>query len=244
MSTPIWQQLISLVNLDQQCQAIKKSIDGVTLEIDTHRNEIRVFETEITQYSAKVLAEQKAVRDIEHGLKELAARQSQVKNTLENSRTHKEIQSAERELASLSLRYAQLEDGLIRAWHELEGTQKKLTDITAAHEKLISNEEQAITALQEKIKELEMQNTALEDAQEEKIRLLPAEWQTRYRQLKGKVANPIVPLLHQSCSVCYYHVLPQDFARIKRNAVVQCQNCYRYLYYDKATEVANDTASY
>jgi predicted nucleic acid-binding Zn-ribbon protein len=51
--------------------------------------------------------------------------------------------------------------------------------------------------------------------------------------MKGSVPDPIVPVISECCSACYYSVLHQDMVKLKRSGVLLCRSCYRFLYYDE-----------
>ena len=73
----------------------------------------------------------------------------------------------------------------------------------------------------------------IEDAMMQRASLqacVQSELLEKYNTMKLKVNNPVVPLLHDSCSACFYKVSLNDIAALKRHKLLQCKDCFRLLY--------------
>jgi predicted nucleic acid-binding Zn-ribbon protein len=62
--------------------------------------------------------------------------------------------------------------------------------------------------------------------------------------MKHNVPDPIVPVLNECCSACFYAVLYQDMVKLKKAELLPCRNCYRFLYYDEEEQQDTQQASY
>ena len=60
--------------------------------------------------------------------------------------------------------------------------------------------------------------------------VVPAELLDNYEHMRGLVINPVVPVVHNSCSACFYPVPAQDLAILKKGKLLPCKSCYRILY--------------
>jgi predicted nucleic acid-binding Zn-ribbon protein len=53
--------------------------------------------------------------------------------------------------------------------------------------------------------------------------------------------DPIVPVHGTSCSSCFYTIIKQDYANLKKVGMLPCRNCYRLLYLDTDTNTDINT---
>ena len=60
---------------------------------------------------------------------------------------------------------------------------------------------------------------------------LPDEWLGKYEHMRGRVADPVVPVQQDSCSACFYSISSRDLQTLKQGDLLQCKDCYRFLYY-------------
>ena len=54
--------------------------------------------------------------------------------------------------------------------------------------------------------------------------------------MRERVSDPVVPILQGGCSACFYKTPEQDLILLKRNKLLQCKNCYRFLFFEKEAE--------
>ncbi len=59
---------------------------------------------------------------------------------------------------------------------------------------------------------------------------VPAEWLEKYASMRSRVPDPVVPVINGHCSACVYKVSDQDMLMLSRNKLLQCKDCYRFLY--------------
>lgn len=241
---PLWQQLKALIALDQQCveyslhiQELENKLDDLDAKLHTAQAAYAQTNETATLYQTQVTATERKISELDAKEKELKKKEGGIKD-------HKSLMAHQKEVALLQAQRKELEDVLVTVWHQLETAQKQCVLTQKSLE--IAQEEHAIEVARvvQEIDDIETQIEQLEVQQEQELAHLPEEWSTRYRNMRGKVNNPIVPIMGNQCSACYYQILPQDLARIKKNALLPCHNCYRYLYYDPAQEVASQTATY
>jgi predicted nucleic acid-binding Zn-ribbon protein len=56
---------------------------------------------------------------------------------------------------------------------------------------------------------------------------------SRYETMKQRIANPVVPVLKESCSGCFYPLSPAEIGTISKGQLGTCKSCYRLLYITK-----------
>ncbi|HVW99604.1 MAG TPA: hypothetical protein VHA52_04060, partial [Candidatus Babeliaceae bacterium] len=57
-------------------------------------------------------------------------------------------------------------------------------------------------------------------------------WLNRYQSMKNSVENPAVPVIDGQCSACFYTLLPKEIIALERQRLLNCNDCYRFLFKD------------
>lgn len=118
----------------------------------------------------------------------------------------------------------------MQAWHILEATTREYTsksEETTQQIVEIEKTEQEITSKEKVLSESIEQARA---QRPDKEKGLPTEWLEKYAIMRESVSNPVVPVINDSCSACFYSLTAQDLSRVRRNGILQCKQCYRFLY--------------
>ena len=66
--------------------------------------------------------------------------------------------------------------------------------------------------------------------------LVSEELLAKYKQMKERVANPVVPIIKGSCSACFYAVKQSDLTAAQQGGLPICADCYRLLYTSQQSE--------
>lgn len=90
--------------------------------------------------------------------------------------------------------------------------------------------------VQRKIDVFQQELISKEQARDDKEKCVPDEWLEKYSMMRMRVADPVVPVLNTSCSACFYTVTEQGMQQLSRNQLLQCKECYRFLYLEQKDE--------
>lgn len=230
MAQPLWQQLSTLASLDQEIASIALKLQQTTTEI-AHVQEISKnlhSQFEVSQKAWKDL--KKKVAGIDLKIKEIDERFSKKKQALESCSNEKEYKGLKKEIAVLEIEHQDYEDQLVSGWHDLESTEKKRDGKMEAIEQQKNKELAELEVLEEKNEKLQQTHMNTVQQRNDLTQKLQGKWLEIYNKMKNKVSDPIVPALNSSCSSCYYQILHQDLASLRKNALMHCRNCYRLLY--------------
>ncbi len=240
----LWKNLKYLVTIDKQIDELGKNISKTKTILDQDKLDIPKLEKIIKQYQADYAEKNKLVTQEEITSKELKEKEKKERELLEKSANEKEYKALERGLKQVLYKRKKQDDVLINAWHLFEEAKNNI-DVEKP-----KNEEQIINLK----KGIDVQTKAIEDSKNQQNELItqrkvaegtiPQEWLDKYERMRHKVEDPIVPVLGESCSACYYSILRQDLSKLKKAGVLPCRNCYRFLYYDKSEEEESQEAAY
>lgn len=236
MSQLLWKQLVLLTSCDQKIH----SFDQQRSSHKTKISHLQQQNVELLKQKA-VLQEQLQqgeviIRITEGDIEQITLQENRLKKNSTQFTGSKEFSALKNERAALEKKYQKKEEELLRLWHESEGIKKKLHQL----EEQLKSSEQEISAEQEKerdsISESMQEYEQLKNQRISLIATIPDEWKTQYESMKHKVNDPIVAVHNASCGSCFYPLLHQELAVLKRNAVVHCKSCYRFLYYDSTSQ--------
>ena len=184
-----------------------------------------------TKSNEEIFALKKQVDLLELKIKEIDLSEAEKKTALDRVKNQKEYQAVYKELEILGVSRQDEEDRLVSAWHQLEALNKRVVTDKASVEKKLSELRESIIALEGKIAQNLEEEKVLQQERLKKITGIPQQSLERYEKMKGKSLNPIVSIIGSSCSGCYYLILPQDLAKIKKGELLHCRNCHRLLYF-------------
>lgn len=240
MTQTPFEKFIALVEVDQK-------INSLNAQIASYRKKI----TDLVEESqSHLLAHEKIKEKYEHIRKEVDAKElemkildqqeSEKKIKLDRVANHREYQSIKAEIDLLKKSQHDLEESLISIWNQLENSKKELDSSTSAYQQHDAQIKQQIEQHEAQMQDITAQIDELLKTRVEKDQAMPAEWLEKYRIMRSKVSDPVVPVLDGSCSACFYTVSAQDMQDLKRRKLVQCKDCYRLLYLQEAQQLTSE----
>lgn len=234
MTQTPFEQFIALVEVDQKINSLNSSISSHQKKIEALRTELAVNKQVCEKAKTKFDQMRKEVDDKELEMKILDQQESEKKTRLDNVASHKEYQSLKAEIDQLKKKQHDLEEQLMTVWNQLENAKKELDSANNLCQQQEEKLHQEIKQIEEQISKIAAQRDALLQERQQKEPLVPDEWIQKYAIMRAKVTDPVVPVINESCSACFYKVSTQDLQELKRRKLVQCKDCYRLLYLQEA----------
>lgn len=230
------QLLHILVEVNSRTINIEEQIKKATLTIHESKLLSVKLSANLEQLEKNALIARKKVITYEAELKFTQAKEDEKRKQLETIDNPKEYKTLHREIELLKKQNNANEEQLLTFWQEAEAldnnlvlerskTHKKLEELTQT---LLTNNQLLIQLKEEHIKALEEKTI--------KSTMIPAEWLSRYNRMQTSVQDPIVSVTNHECGACFYTIVAQEYARIKKGEVLLCRSCYRFLYFDTEKE--------
>lgn len=223
-------QFLDLIQLDQRIEARNKECQKFIKQLKELQEQDKVQSDAVQLLKHETAHAQKAVDAFELEMKTLDAAEKEKKHRLDNVTNHKEYQSLKHEIDELKKKQHALEEELLAAWHKLEQKKSLLQEKQDTFNKMHGEIQERIAAItqQHDVCKLEVDTlVAQRPAKEEGV---PAEWLDKYLMMRAQVPDPVVPVINGSCSACFYKVNEQDLLLLKHKKLLQCKDCYRFLY--------------
>ena len=225
-----FQKFIDLVTFDQSLVKIERDIKKMQeIEQSFLVDMKRLNEDFVDVKSAKDQA-RKAVDEKELYMNILNSKELELKNKLDVVANQKEYQSLQKELSLLHEKRMQHEQDLLALWNRFDLLDKNYESKHKAHEDVVAQLNNEIQTTKKEISELTIQLDEQLAQRELKKQPVPQEWLDMYVNMKGRVSNPVVPVVADSCDACFYSVTPRDLQHLRQNKLLQCRDCYRLLY--------------
>ena len=223
-------RIIQLVELDQRITRLDKDLTEKTLEqarLTKERNEI---DDEVAAAEKVVHTTKKNIDSLELDMKSIQVQLERTSKKLLSANTAKELSSLQNEKKSLEKQLSHLDEEGFAVLNDLENAQKKVA-------LLIEQKPEKLTIKQQALKEIaerENQNARLrETLVHERNLIVPQvdeEFMQHYETMRKRVSNPVVPILKDSCSGCFYGLSRPALTKAQQGALLTCQACYRILY--------------
>jgi len=244
MAEFLWKKLKTLASFDRELSLNQEKKTTLLKKVEIEKVELTKIKIHITELKQDALLKQKQVDTLELDAASLNIEELKKKTAIETSTTKKELIALRHELSILETRRKDIEDSLISAWHQLELAEKALTSAKENQDALLATHTKIIHDCTSEIEALTSKTMLLLTQEKNLLDTIPEEWIKKYQNMKERVTDPIIPAIDESCSSCYYLVLPGDIARLKKGAILSCRSCYRLLYYDSDEEKSAHTAQY
>lgn len=225
-----FQALIDLVTFDQNIVKNNEEVKKLEKEISTLTNEIQSIQINLETVKNNWLATKKEVDQKEFKMKELDQLESDKKKKLENAQEQKEYVSLKKEIEKIKQTQYELEPILLENWKKNETAKKEYEEKKGIFENKIIEIQDKINEKNNQIKTLKENLEQLNIERKDKEKNVPEDWIAKYNLMHMRVTNPIVPVVNNVCSACFYHITSQDMIDLKNKKLLQCKRCYRFLY--------------
>jgi len=224
------QSFIDLINFDQGIHTIQEKVEQIAHETELLQQEEACLTQQLKSVRQRTAELRKEVDIKERAMKELDQSEAEKKSKLELVGGYKEYQSIKAEISSLKQAQHDYEEVLIAAWNTAENAEKEYEEQKNLYDQQVKKIYELIEEKNKTKVELESQLQERSQQRLEKEKLVPAEWLEKYVIMRNHVHNPVVPVMNNSCSACFYLITEQDLNLLRRRKLLQCKDCYRFLY--------------
>lgn len=229
-------QLKKLVSIDTSIRSLMKQIETTTKVIDDTDKALKGAEKQIELlHQEKNDAKKKvSVQEIESQF--LQDQEVAIREHLNAIKSTKEYELKNKELINVSKKRLLLDDVIIKVWHDLDIAETKLkTTLPEYITKKDTLTEEKIE-LGQTLNSLTEQLGNFEKERVEASKVVPENWLAKYTRMRLLVDDPIVPVSSTHCSACFYGIPRQEISNLKRDALIICRNCYRFLHQEEPKE--------
>ncbi len=126
MAQPIWQTLISLVELDKKISSFEKCLQKNEKLIKENQEKLVALQKNLETTQNNLKGKRKEADLIELKIRELDAKEADKKKTRNSLKDQKSYKAIQKELSVIDIERKDQEELLVSTWHEVESAEKKL----------------------------------------------------------------------------------------------------------------------
>ncbi len=225
---------IALVTFDQSLTDIAHKVQTSNSMTQKLQIQLQQLEQELEIRAHKKHEIEKQLHEQELKVKELQDQESHLIASSQSVATAQEYDAANKEIDRVKFNRDQQEQKMMQMTNKVAAAQK---EYQALHETFEIEKEKLTTLIdQEKntVKSLTDQMEQFHQERQSKLTDIPQEWLNTYETMRGRVNNPVVPVNQDSCSACFYFMAARDIQMLKNQGLLQCKDCYRFLYHQQS----------
>ncbi len=230
MNSLPFQRFIDLITYDQQVHVFEKELKALESDVSNLEQQRKTYAHDVEKAHASVVAAKKEVDAQELEMKALDTAEKEAQKKLDNAQTQKEYLALKKEVENLKKQQHEFEDTLIQTWNVLEHADREHQAKQRVYDEKSATFNTAIDEKVTKITQVRVQIDQMNKEREAKLVGVPAEWLEKYAMMRSRIPNPVVPVVNDSCSACFYRIPQQDLMALRRRKLLQCRDCYRFLY--------------
>lgn len=234
MSNDPFQSFLDLIEYDQKILSLRNEYKDVQSALEKTAQEEYQLDDQLIRAKNEVHEAQYMVDEKELEMRVLDDLENDKKKKLDHISSPREYQVLTSEISSLKKQQHDLEESVLRTWHELESAKRSFEELS----KTIEQKKSSLAT--SKVERLELSQTLENDLanhEHERAQYLtpvPQEWLEKYSAMREQVSDPVVPVQYDSCSACFSNILEKDLTLLRKRALLQCKSCFRFLYLPEA----------
>lgn len=225
---------IALVTFDQSLTDIAQKVQTSNSMTQKLQTQLQQLEKDLEIRAHKKNEIEKQLHEQELKVKELQDQESHLVASSQAVKTAHEYDAANKEIDRVKFNRDQQEQKMMQMTNKVAAAQKEYQTF---HETFEIEKEKLTTLIdQEKntVQNLTAQMEQFHQERQSKLTDIPQEWLNTYETMRGRVNNPVVPVNQDSCSACFYFMAARDIQMLKNQGLLQCKDCYRFLYHQQA----------
>jgi predicted nucleic acid-binding Zn-ribbon protein len=226
----VWNELRKLVEIDHELTNKNEALRHLRQETDALASQIPLAQQAVANAKDALVRVKKTIDMLELSLKETKDLDAKKQRFLETSSNPKEYTALEKECAVLSAKIDKLEEDICNALDAKKSAETKLEKVTSEHAELVEKHAESEKNADAQSTTLREEVAALEKQWDDQAALVPEQLQKSYKDIRGRIKNPVVPVVSKSCSVCFTALLPHEASSITTHTVIRCKGCYRFLF--------------
>lgn len=240
MEAPLlWQNLKTLASVDEQILSHTEQIANIQRSIALLNNDHQALLNKQTAHVAIMHTLKKQLHEHEVMVLTISDQLTRKKNQLEYMTKAKEAAVLNDEIERLSLEQSLSDDTVLSLWEKLDIAQIELQQIAAAIQTNALYVLNQTEILQDQMRALQKEIATDQITRKTVAQTITDSLLKQYETMRTRTKHPVVPVVNNACSYCYYTLPSQDIITIKQHGIHPCKSCYHLLYLDQVEEPIN-----
>lgn len=227
--------LLKLQEIDDRIAALEDEVKHVPDERKKLLDELETLRRRKEDISTRLVDLRQQNREKEQSLALLEEELKELDNKLLMIKTQKEFEAINNEINAKRDLKNQIEEEIFLIMGDIEEYEKELAKVEEELQKKEPEYKKKLEALEARLSEIENKKKEFDDERKKLLASVPAYYASEYERLRKKGVTPrVVPVVGgDSCGGCYMTLTPKILTWVKTGKIVQCENCMRFLYWEK-----------
>jgi predicted nucleic acid-binding Zn-ribbon protein len=170
---------------------------------------------------------------LELEVQDFEAKRSKYKGQLGEVKTNKEYTALLHEIENVEREVRSREDLILEAMEKVEGGQARVKAEESSFKSVEAERREEIKAIEAKIRECEVQRTAVATTREKKAAVLKPDLLSEYSRILARRGTALAEAKDGACTMCHVKLRAQVFVDVKRNdAIITCSSCSRIMFFN------------
>jgi len=236
------ESLIDLITFDQKIYETDLAIASEHKAITDIQEKVSALQSKLITDKDKLGKVKQEVKKHELEMKGFDEKEKAKTKQLETVQSDVEYKSIKKEIDFLKQQQHDGEGQLVEIWNRAEQAQKVFDAFETETNKNATELEAGLTTHEEALKMLEQQNKELSTQRRPQEQGIPEDWLEKYNMMRSQNSNPLADVVQDTCSSCFYPLTAQDLLTLKQKKLIQCRECYRFLYRKEETATPKPSA--
>ncbi len=230
--------LLELQDKDLRIFNLKKQVMSVPAEKERVRHELQVSEDRLEAVKSGVMDVESKIKQIEMDISDNNDRKVKFQQQSVEVKKNDEYRALMNEIGRCDKNIAAAEDTQISMWEELEKVKEKFGGAKKEFDDGHARIEAAIKDLDVREKNCLAQVEKMTAERNALTVGVDTELLTHYDRLIARsklpdgFSNAVVSIQNTNCGGCFLTMTPQVVNRVKKDELINCENCGVFLYYD------------
>ena len=215
--------------LERSKEYLPDMMENLTREMQESKAKLEQTETGLEEAKVKQ-------KSLELDLKTKEADLQKYQQKMMSIKTNKEYDALVAEIDANKDSISSIENELLETIEQVSEFEKEITGLNEKVTQVEENNSRQLGILQEKIDSIGDKMSVIESSRKEIVSSIPRQTMSVYERVRrGKGGQAVVPVKKRACSACFKALTPKKIQEVKRgDQVYTCDNCGAIIYWDNS----------
>lgn len=215
--------------LERSKEYLPDMMENLTREMQESKAKLEQTKTSLEEAKVKQ-------NNLELDLKTKESDLQKYQQKMMSIKTNKEYDALVAEIDAIKDSISSIENELLVTIEQVSEFEKEITGLNEKVEQVEENNSRQLGILQEKIDSIGDKMSVIESSRKEIVSSIPRRTMSVYERVRrGKGGQAVVPVKKRACSACFKALTPKKIQEVKRgDQVYTCDNCGAIIYWDNS----------
>jgi hypothetical protein len=228
--------LLKLQVIDYDIGELERSKEYLPDMMENLTREMQESKAKLEQTKTSLEEAQVKQKNLELELKTKESDLQKYQQKMMSIKTNKEYDALVAEIDAIKDSISSIENDLLETIEQVSEFEKEITGLNEKVSQVEENNTRQLGILQEKIDSIGDKMSVIESSRKAIVSSIPRQTMSVYERVRrGKGGQAVVPVKKRACSACFKALTPKKIQEVKRgDQVYTCDNCGAIIYWDNS----------